>query len=145
MNYEIGLFRILNEIIKNFWVVNKNGIVIFNYSPSHRMDDQRFGALLNTLDEFAEEFTEEGLQNFELENEKYLLFDKDEILCIANSSKDVDEKEIIDKLKTLSEKFLKQYKDYLDNWKGNIEKFSDFEDIINKELRSPVKKFLKKI
>ncbi|MGV9204595.1 MAG: hypothetical protein ACOC44_11330 [Promethearchaeia archaeon] len=129
----------MNEIIKNLWIVNKNGIVLFNYSPTHpthKMGNLRLGALLNAMDEFAEEFTDKGLQNFELDNEKYLLFNKEDILYIANSSKNIDGKDIINKLKTISEKFLEQYKRYLDDWKGNVDQFSDFEDIIKEELKS---------
>ncbi|MGV9171881.1 MAG: hypothetical protein ACOC35_04820 [Promethearchaeia archaeon] len=100
------------------------------------MGNLRLGALLNAMDEFAEEFTDKGLQNFELDNEKYLLFNKEDILYIANSSKNIDGKDIINKLKTISEKFLEQYKRYLDDWKGNVDQFSDFEDIIKEELKS---------
>ncbi len=100
-----------------------------------------FGAMMSALNMFAEQLTEGGLSNFELNNKRFTIIRKGELLFIANSSNKINHKKVDKQLGKVSKKFLKLYSDKLKSFKGEIGAFREFKDIIKDELADKTDKF----
>lgn len=122
------------KVLQDIWILEKSGIVVFHRVFDEIVSPQLFGAMMSALNMFAEQLTEGGLSNFELNNKKFTLIKKSELLFIANSSKGVNQKRINKILEKVSKKFLKLYSDRLKSFKGEIGAFSEFKDIIKDAL-----------
>ncbi|MBA7585266.1 hypothetical protein ES708_27240 [subsurface metagenome] len=106
------------------------------------MDDQLFGGLMAALNSFAEELVNKGLSNFELQDKRYTLLKKNEILFIANSAKKVKEKKVMQEMLFIASKFFDLYsEDILLNWDHDVSVFMNFEKEIEVSLEETIKKF----
>ncbi|KKN20584.1 hypothetical protein LCGC14_0933970 [marine sediment metagenome] len=121
-------------MLQDIWILEKSGIVVFHRVFDEVVSPQLFGAMMSALNMFAEQLTEGGLSNFELNNKRFTLIKKSELLFIANSSKDVNQKRTNKELGKVSKKFLKLYSDKLKSFKGEIGAFSEFKEIIKDTL-----------
>jgi len=121
-------------VLQDIWILEKSGIVVFHRVFDEVVSPQLFGAMMSALNMFAEQLTEGGLSNFELNNKRFTLIKKSELLFIANSSKDVNQKRTNKELGKVSKKFLKLYSDKLKSFKGEIGAFSEFKEIIKDTL-----------
>ena len=99
---------------------------------------QLFGAMMSALNMFAEQLTEGGLSNFELNNRRFTLIKKKQLIFVANSSKKINQKKIDKELGRVSKKFFKLYSDQLLNFKGKIGIFSNFKESIEDALAEKV-------
>ena len=122
------------KVLQDIWILEKSGIVVFHRVFDEVVSPQLFGAMMSALNMFAEQLTEGGLSNFELNNKRFTLIKKSELLFIANSSKDVNQKRTNKELGKVSKKFLKLYSDKLKSFKGEIGAFSEFKEIIKDTL-----------
>lgn len=131
------------KILHDLWIITNDGIVLFNHSFNPEIETQLFGALLSALNSFAEELSEGGLQNFELSNKQYIIMKKNKLLFIANSPKKVKKNKIVNELEIISNNFFENYGKVFekDDWDGDIEIFTDFEEDIKGAFEDPVKKF----
>ena len=110
------MLRLL-KILRDIWILTDSGIVLFHRTYDQDLDEQLFGSLLSALNSFAEEISKGGLSNFELQNKRFTLLKKNNIIFIANSSKKFKEKKVMEELKEIVEKFFKLYPpQILDNW-----------------------------
>jgi len=128
-------------VLQDIWILEKSGIVIFHRVFDERVSPQMFGAMMSALNMFAEQLTEGGLSNFELNNKRFTIIRKDELLFIANSSNKVNHKKVDKQLGKVSKKFIKLYSDKLQSFKGEIGAFSEFKDVIKDELADKTDKF----
>ncbi len=94
------------------------------------------------LNSFAEELVNKGLSNFELQDKRFTLLKKNEILFIANSAKKVREKKVMQEMLFITNKFFDLYsEDILLNWDNDVSVFVNFEREIEDSLEVTIKKF----
>jgi len=107
------------------------------------MKTQLFGALMSALNSFAEKLSDGGLSNFELSNKRFVIMKKSGFLYVANASKKVKEKKVIEQMEKVSEKFFQKYPVdwFKTEWDNDISIFTDFENDIEESLEDPIKKF----
>lgn len=131
------------KVLQDIWILTNSGIVLFNRVFDKQMKTQLFGALMSALNSFAENLAEGGLSNFELSNKKFIIMKKNDILYVANASKKVKEKKVVEQLEKVSEKFFEIYpvKWLQTEWDNDVGVFEDFKDHIVESLEDPIKKF----
>lgn len=117
-------------MLQDIWILYKSGIVIFHREFNETVSPQAFGAMMSALSTFAEQLADGGLSNFELNNKRFTIIKKYDLIFIANSSKRFNQKKINRELEKISKRFLKLYSEKLENYKGQIGAFTQFEEII---------------
>jgi len=131
------------KVLQDIWILTNSGIVLFNRVFDKQMKTQLFGALMSALNSFAENLAEGGLSNFELSNKKFIIMKKNDILYVANASKKVKQKKVVEQLEKVSEKFFELYPvEWLKTkWDNDVNVFEDFKNHIGDSLEDPIKKF----
>ncbi|TFG06123.1 MAG: hypothetical protein EU539_08490 [Promethearchaeota archaeon] len=134
------------KIIQDLWILTESGIVVFNRVFDPVVNVQLFGALMTALDSFAKGIGmgEEGLNSFEVRDVRFTILKCEKLLFIANSSRKIKDKRVLEELKKISHIFFKKYEEILndfDNWNMEISVFKDFEKDIEDALEEPIKKF----
>lgn len=129
--------------IQDLWILTSSGVVVFNHVLDVQLKTQLFGALMSALNSFAEQLAEGGLSNFELSEKRFIIMKKHDFIFVANASKKVKEKTVIEQLEAISNQFFKKYSDILKDWDQDISVFSDFKQEIEASLNGNVKKFWK--
>ena len=122
------------KILQDVWIMHKSGIVVFHRSFKESVSPQLFGAMMSALNTFAEQLADGGLSNFELNNKRFTIIKKHDLKFIANSSKQFTQKKINRELEKVSKKFLKLYSEKIEDYKGQIGAFTQFEEIIEDSL-----------
>ncbi|MFW9941637.1 MAG: hypothetical protein ACFFFT_11400 [Candidatus Thorarchaeota archaeon] len=123
------------KVLQDIWILNKSGIVMFNRVFNESISSQAFGAMMSALSTFADQLADGGLSNFELNNKRFTIIKKYDLMFIANSSKQFNQKKINRELERVSKKFLKLYLDKIKDYKGQIGAFTEFEEIIEDSLQ----------
>lgn len=118
------------KVLQDIWILDKSGIVIFHRVFDKTVSPQLFGAMMSALNMFAEQLTEAGLTNFELNNKRFTIIKRSELLFIANSSNKINQKKVNKQLGKVSKKFIKLYSDKIKGFKGEIGAFTEFKEII---------------
>ena len=133
---------ILVKVLQDIWILTENGIVLFHRVFNEKVDEQLFGGLMAALNSFAEELVKTGLSNFELQNKRYTIIKRNNLLFIANSSKNVKEKKVTEELDIVANKFFELFSlDMLKNWDNDVNTFLVFENEIKNSLEETIKKF----
>ncbi len=128
-------------MLQDIWILEKSGIVIFHRVFDEVVSPQLFGAMMSALNMFAEQLTEGGLSNFALNNRRFTIIRKSELLFIANSSKKINQKKVNKELGKVSKKFLKLYSNKIGKFKGEIGAFSEFQEEIEDVLEDKTDEF----
>ena len=132
----------MTKVIQDIWILNDNGIVLFNRVFHEQIEAQLFGGLMSALNLFAQQLSDGGLKNFEISDKRFTLIKKRSFLFIANSSKKFKEKKVILELEIIAQKFNNQYPDdFFEKWDSDVNVFKDFRNEIENALEDPVKKF----
>lgn len=121
-------------MLQDVWILHKSGIVVFHRTFKESVSPQLFGAMMSALNTFSEELTDGGLSNFELNNKRFTIIKKHNLLFIANSSKQFNQKKVNRVLEKISKKFLKLYSKDLENYQGRTGAFSQFKEKIEDVL-----------
>ena len=124
------------KIIKDFWVLTDNGIVLFSKMYDQKVDPQLFGALMSALNKFAEALSDGGISSFEKSDLRFVIMKRRKFLFIGSSLKKTKEKKVIDELKQISDIFFRIYAEDLINWDSDVSIFSGFGDYIDKSLEN---------
>jgi hypothetical protein len=132
-----------NKILQDIWILSEGGIVVFSRVFDTKVNEQLFGALMTALNTFAKELSSGGLTSFELSSIRFTIIKSKRFLFIANSSKRIKEKRVIEELQKVSDMFFNKYSDILLNWDSDINVFSDFENEIEESLEETISKFQK--
>jgi hypothetical protein len=113
--------------IRELWIMQEHGPVMFQHTKDENVDSQIFGGFISAITSLAKNFTTSGLQSFELGDHRFFLFKQDGLLFIANTEKRVKIQKIEKEIKTNATKFMKKYSPtILHNWDGNTEIFEEF-------------------
>jgi hypothetical protein len=130
------------KVLQDIWILTENGIVIYHRVFDEKVDEQLFGGLMAALNSFAEELVNEGLSSFELQNKRFTLLKKNNLLFVANSSKKAKVKKVMEELQIIAQKFFNLYPvDFLNNWDNDVSVFLNFERVIVDSLEETIKKF----
>lgn len=121
------------KYLVDFWILEKSGIVLFHYQSRDEVDKNLFGAITIALNSFADLLSESGgLDSFQFITKKFIFLKRKKLIFVGLSEIKTDNNYIKRELKYISEKFFENYSDdFLNNWKGNIRRFLDFEKIID--------------
>jgi len=124
------------KILQDIWIIEKSGIVVFHRQYDNALSPQLFGAMMSALNHFAEQLTEGGLSNFDLQNTRFTLIKQGGLMFVAISSKKFKQKKVNKELKKVSNKFINLYADKLESFKGRLGVFDEFE----KEIEDSIEK-----
>jgi len=122
------------KIIKDFWALTDNGIVLFSKVYDQKVNPQLFGALMSALNKFAEALSDGGISSFEKSDLRYVIIKRRKFLFIGSSYTKTKEKKVIDELMQISDTFFRIYSKELVNWNSDVSIFSDFGVFIDKSL-----------
>ena len=122
------------KVLQDVWILHKSGIVIFHRPFIESVSPQLFGAMMSALNTFAEQLSDGGLSNFELNNKRITTIKKSNLIFVAYSSKKYNQKKVNRELDKISNKFLKQYSKEVQEYRGQIGVFSEFLDKIRDSL-----------
>ena len=131
------------KVLQDIWILEKSGIVIFHRVFDEVVSPQLFGAMMSALNMFAEQLTDGGLSNFELNNKGFTINKSEELLFIANSAKKHKQKKVNKALEKVTKKFLKLYADKVKDFKGEIGVYSEFKEVIEDTLEDKTDEFWK--
>ena len=130
------------KVLQDIWIITDGGISCFTRVFNKNLNEQLFAALLSALNIFAEEVTQGGLTNFEIQNNRFTIMKEKGFIFVSKSSKKIKENKVNEELEKVKKKFFDKYKGIvLDDWDGDISIFEDFEKSIKDTLEDPIKKF----
>jgi hypothetical protein len=124
----------VQKILKDFWVLTDNGIVLFSKGYDQKVNPQLFGALMSALNKFAEALSDGGISSFEKSDLRFVIIKRRNFLFIGSSSIKMKEKKVIDVLMQISDTFFRIYAKNLINWDNDVSVFSGFGEFIDKSL-----------
>jgi len=131
------------KVIKDLFVI-KDGLVLYSRALHVLVDPNLFGALMSALDSYASVLAEGGLSSFEIEQRRFTLIKREGFIFIANSSKKVKEKHVLNELNSVADKFFSIYElEFLKNWNGDTSAFANFEQEIKDSLKETIDKLVK--
>lgn len=122
------------KVLQDVWILHKSGIVVFHRVFNESVSPQLFGAMMSALNTFSEQLTEGGLSNFVINEQRFTIIKKSNLLFVANSTKLVNQKKVNRELEKISKKFLKLYAKDVESYRGRIGAYSDFIDKIQDSL-----------
>lgn len=117
----------------DLWVLKEYGLVIFNKTKPYDPDDQCFGGLTSALYGLTKNELHDPLFRFTTQHHQYYLIEKNEILFVGRfpRHKTYKEKKILKELEHVGNKFFECYsKEEIEDWDYDVNRFSDFKDII---------------
>ncbi len=130
------------KVLQDIWIITDGGISCFTRVFNKNLNEQLFAALLSALNIFAEEVTQGGLTNFEIQNNRFTIMKEKGFIFVSKSSKKIKENKVNEELEKVKKKFFDKYKEIvLNDWDGDISIFEDFEKSIANTLENPIKKF----
>jgi len=127
----------MGKILQNVWILTNTGSVIFHRKYEPIIDEQLFGAIISSLNTFAETgLFEDIISNFVISDKTIYLKKKNDILFVTDSSDKKKEKKIVKELDKVIEKFFNAYPpEIFNNWDCNVKPFLCFEDAIQDSLK----------
>jgi len=127
------------RVFHNIWIITSGGITIFN-AVKEKGEEQLFGMGMSSLNTFASNFSEQGLSNVELEDNRFTFLKKNEFIFIGSSPLKVKLKKVDSELESISKRFFKSCpENFLDNWNGDTSVFSDFGNEIKDKIKDSLK------
>ena len=134
------------NVIQDLWVITEGGITVFQKIHNTQVGDQLFGMLMSALDSFAHEMSENGLTGFKMNRLHFNLLRKNGLIFVASSSIKINQKKIIGELKFVMNQFFENYPEekFID-WNGDINIFTDFEQIICKPKQEYIGDYISKL
>ncbi len=136
----------MKKVIHDLWILTEDGTAVFSRIYDQELEVQLFAMLMSALNSFAMEISTTGISNFELNNMRFDILKKKKFLFIATSSPKFKKKFILNELEIISKQFFEMYgTDISNNWDGDVSKFTDFIEVVNKSVEKRVQSFLDNI
>ena len=136
----------MKKVIRDLWILTEDGTAVFSRIYDQELEVQLFAMLMSALNSFAMEISATGISNFELNNIRFDILKKKRLLFIATSSPKFKKKFILNELEIISKQFFELYGvDISNNWDGEISKFTNFTEVVNKSAEKRVQSFLDNI
>ena len=125
------------KILRDLWILTESGVTVYSRVIDPRVDPQLFGALMSSLNTFAEILTEGAISNFELNNIRFSIIKQNQFLFVASSSKKIKPKKIHNELTNISNKFFELYpEEMLKKWDNDVGLFDTFVNSIRGSLEN---------
>jgi len=121
------------KILRNIWILEYSGIVLYHRKYDDTVLPQLFGAMMSALNIFAESLSE-GLLSFEVGLIRFTTIKKNNLLFIATTTIKISPKKVSKELKKISKRFFQNYSEKIKNFKGNIDDFIDFASKIESSI-----------
>lgn len=118
--------------IDEFWIISWDGIPLYSFSPSKKLNNNYIGGFFSAIQTFAKEISDglgkEYVKALSLGKFNYNFLSNQEfkLYFISKSRKKIKEKQISKHLKVIEEMFLDKYKNNLVNFSGDVTPFSGF-------------------
>jgi hypothetical protein len=127
----------MTKILENIWILTITGSVIFHREINSNIDEQLFGAVISSLNTFAENgLFEDSISSFVISDKTLYLKKKDALLFVIDASEKKKVKKFVKELEKVIEKFFELYPPELfTNWDCNVSQFAKFEDEIRDSLK----------
>jgi len=125
------------KILENIWIMTTTGSVIYHRKYDPIIDEQLFGAIISSLNTFAEKgLFEDSISSFVISDKILYLKKKNNILFVTDTSEKKKEKKLIKELDKVIEKFFNLFPpNIFINWDGEINQFESFEKEIEESLK----------
>ena len=125
------------KILENIWIMTTTGSVIYHRKYDPIIDEQLFGAIISSLNTFAEKgLFEDSISSFVISDKILYLKKKNNILFVTDTSEKKKEKKLIRELDKVIEKFFNLFPpNIFINWDGEINQFESFEKEIEESLK----------
>ncbi len=131
----------MQKIIRDLWIIDESGTVLWNRVFEKKVEEQMFGALMRAIDSFAREISDNGLSSFEFGNTRFTFAKKNNFIFIGNAAKSVKDKKVQKELAQISDKFFREYSGELNHYDNDISVFEGFEMRIEDSLEVTIDKF----
>ncbi len=118
-------------IIKDLWILLKQGLAIFQHVTSDDINPDLFGGMLSALNTFAIRLSEGGITSFDIdENQRFVLVKKKNCIFVTRTHPKYEINNIQEELEEIAHMFLKKYDDKnFEHWMGgDIKTFANFEE-----------------
>ncbi len=133
------------RVIDEIWIINANGITLFNLSKDDRIDPQLFGGFISAIESFIKSLGYKEINAMSLGESKIMFYHGDQsLMFISRSGKKVKEKLIIKGLKLVEQKFLEHHQETLKNWNSDPDIFARFGEIIKEIFEDNPEKLVEK-
>ncbi|TXT59921.1 MAG: hypothetical protein BAJALOKI2v1_150009 [Promethearchaeota archaeon] len=118
--------------IKEFWIVRKEGIPIFSYSPNDELNSNLIGSFFSAIQTFASNLSSDSKDNFvssiSLGNSvfNFLINKRFEIFFILKSEDKISQKMAQKHLREIETIFLEEFREELESFDGDVTLFKTF-------------------
>jgi len=133
--------RIDLEKYQDLWIMTESGLVLYHKSI-HQLDKHLFGGFMSALHSFSQEIDKGGITNFMINERRYSIYKKQNLIFVIGSYPTVKEKRVLMGLEAISEQFIELYGSLLENWDGEVTPFKNFGDILQSQYNGNVENFL---
>ena len=109
-----------------------------------KLNSDLFGALMTALKFMGDEIgLKQGLSSFQVDNKKYFLTKKDDVMFIANGDSNAKDKKMLEELSIVKDTFYETFGEpAINKWKGGcISEFEDFTEKIQFSLKEAIDRF----
>jgi hypothetical protein len=121
-------------LIKQFWVINRGGVCLFNRSNKEESTQQKcvesdsmlVSGMLSAIMSFVSEVTKSDVKKFENFDSKYLFFAENQLIFIVEAKINVPDKKIKKRIKLINDLFIKKYQKQIDEFNGDVGQFKGF-------------------
>jgi tetratricopeptide (TPR) repeat protein len=119
--------------VKEIWIFSDTGLELFDFAPETTMDPELLGGFLSALQSFSNELTREQLNAMVVGGDRYMIFRKPEgkFYIMGRANIKASEHLVEKTLKLITERFYKEYENYLANFVGNVTPFKKFIEVLN--------------
>ena len=127
----------MTKVLENIWVLTTTGSVIYHRKFNPIIDEQLFGAVISSLNTFAEKgLFEDSISSFVISDKTLYLKKKNNLLFVIDASEKKKVKKLTKELDKVIDKFFELFPPELFiNWDCNINRFAQFEDEIRDSLK----------
>lgn len=127
-------------MIHNVYIIRKSGECLLSKSyGSKLLDEGLISGFLSALQSFASEVSKDSIKTIRTGNIKFIYGAAKDLIFVFSTSEDEDENQAQEKITAVKEEFLRRYQKEIDNWDGDVGKFSLFQEDIDKIVLGPIK------
>jgi len=122
------------KILEDLWIM-KDSLVVFKKVSNEKINDQLFGGFMSAIESISRTLDKSGISNLQIGDKKFYFIKRENFMFIGNSIKIVKEKDILQELNLIANKFFSLYPiEKFENWNGDISLLTDFENYIKETL-----------
>jgi hypothetical protein len=129
--------------VEEFWIINWEGIPLYNYSPTSKLEPSLISGFFSAIQAFAKEIDDSEEVNsivFGKYNYTFLSDANRSLYFISKSLKKVKIKEINKHLINIQKMFVYEFSNDIEFFDGEISVFEKFNEVFNKYFEDNFKK-----